>query len=187
MSAFPEHFSATAGMPRFPFSQAEDSTQASDTEPTRGTAGHPPASAGSGNMAGVSPFLIECIMSTRITYNRRRRPARKAEDFITAWRKIAPDAKFGGKTLAEFEAATAPLKDAVVQLQTLTIQRSAAQKTRDEKEDALKGLLVLIAHGVRSAPDHGEDSPLYRAMGFVPKSERASGLIRPPAKEETAA
>ena len=25
-------------------------------------------------------------------------------------------------------------------------------------------------------PDHGEDSPLYRAMGFVPFSERSSGL-----------
>ena len=56
MSAFPENFSATAGMPRLPFSQAEGSTQASASEPTRGTAGHPPASAGPGNMVGVSPF-----------------------------------------------------------------------------------------------------------------------------------
>lgn len=137
MSAFPEHFHATAGMPRFPFSQAED--------------------------------------------------------FLIAWREIAPDATFGGKTLAEFEAATVPFKDAVTQLKSLTIQRSAAQKTRDEEEESLKGLLVLIAHGVRSAPDHGEDSPLYRAMGFVSKSERASGLVRPsqaaepPTNEETAA
>jgi hypothetical protein len=126
-------------------------------------------------------------MNTANTYNKRRRPARKAEDFLIAWREIAPDATFGGKTLAELEAATVPFKDAVVQLQTLTVQRSAALKTRDQQEDSLKGLLVLIAHGVRSDPAHGEDSPLYRAMGFVPKSERASGLIRPPAKEETAA
>ncbi|MDP4624813.1 MAG: hypothetical protein NWT08_06725 [Akkermansiaceae bacterium] len=38
---------------------------------------------------------------------------------------------------------------------------------------------------LRSDPAHGEDSPLYRAMGFVPKSERASGLIRPPAEQKT--
>jgi hypothetical protein len=126
-------------------------------------------------------------MDTRTTYNRRRRPARKAEDFLIAWREIAPDTKFGGKTLEEFEAATVPFKDAVVQLQTLTVQRSAAQKTRDQEEDSMKGLLILIAHGVRSDPAHGEDSPLYRAMGFVPKSERASGLMRPPAKVKTAA
>ncbi len=126
-------------------------------------------------------------MDTRNTYNRRRRPARKAEDFLLAWREIAPDATFAGKTLAEFEAATEPFEDAVEKLQTLTVQRSAALRTRDQEEDSLKGLLILIAHGVRSDPAHGEDSPLYRAMGFVPKSERASGLIRPPANEETAA
>jgi hypothetical protein len=59
MNAFPGNFSATAGMPRFPFSQAEDSTQASGSEPVRGTAGHPPASAGPGATAGVSPFLTD--------------------------------------------------------------------------------------------------------------------------------
>lgn len=42
MTAFPKNFSAGAGMPRLPFSQAEGSTQASGSEPTRGTAGHPP-------------------------------------------------------------------------------------------------------------------------------------------------
>ena len=126
-------------------------------------------------------------MNNTNTYNKRRRPARKAEDFLLAWREIAPDATFGGKTLAEFEAATVPFKDAVALLQTLTVQRSAAQKTRDQEEDSLKSLLILIAHGVRSDPAHGEDGPLYRAMGFVPKSERASGLVRPPANEEAAA
>lgn len=132
-------------------------------------------------------------MDNRNAYNKRRRPARKAEDFLLAWREIAPDATFGGKTLAEFEAATVPFKDAVGQLHSLTIQRSAAQKMRDQEEESLKDLLILIAHGVRSDPAHGEDSPLYRAMGFVPKSERASGLVRPPqavdlpANEEAAA
>ncbi|MGB6220704.1 hypothetical protein [Haloferula sp.] len=44
-----------------------------------------------------------------------------------------------------------------------------------------------------SDSDYGEDSPLYRAMGFVPKSERSSGLTRRsadeagPPNEETAA
>ena len=126
-------------------------------------------------------------MDNRNTYNRRRRPARKAEDFLLAWREIAPDATFGGKTLADFEAANVPFREAVGKVEALTIRRSAAIKARDQEEDVLKDLLILIAHGVRSAPAHGEDSPLCRAMGFVPKSERASGLIRPPASEETAA
>jgi hypothetical protein len=36
----------------------------------------------------------------------------------------------------------------------------------------------LVVKGVQAHPDHGEDSPLYRAMGFVPFSERTSGLTR---------
>jgi hypothetical protein len=43
---------------------------------------------------------------------------------------------------------------------------------------------------VQGHPEYGEDSPLYRAMGFVPFSERSSGLSRKsasPGNEETAA
>jgi hypothetical protein len=35
-----------------------------------------------------------------------------------------------------------------------------------------------LVKGVQSHPEYGEDSPLYRAMGFVPFSERRSGLTR---------
>ncbi len=51
----------------------------------------------------------------------------------------------------------------------------------------------MIARGVEGHPDHGDDSPLYRAMGFVPFSERRSGLTRKsadgdaPGVKETAA
>jgi hypothetical protein len=56
--------------------------------------------------------------------------------------------------------------------------RSAAVKTRDEKLKSLSALLRAVVRGVQGHPDHGEDSPLYRAMGFVPFSERSSGLTR---------
>lgn len=127
-------------------------------------------------------------MDNPSTYNKRRRPARKAEDFRLAWKELAPDATFGGKTLAEFEAALVPLEDALEELRTMTVRRSAALKVRNEEESSVKDLLILIAHGVRSDPAYGEDSPLYRAMGFVPKSERSSGLVRPaPADDPPAA
>jgi hypothetical protein len=79
-------------------------------------------------------------------------------------------------------------------LADLALARSAAQKARDEEESRLNKLLILVTHGVRSHPDHGEDSPLYRSMGFIPKSERNSGLTwrskaggGPPAGNEEAA
>lgn len=117
-------------------------------------------------------------MDTNATNPKRRRPARKAEDFHSAWKELAPDAMFGGMTLAELETAMGPLESALDELRTLNVSRSAALKVRNQEEKALNAVLIRVAHGVRSHPDHGEDSPLYRAMGFVPKSERGSGLTR---------
>lgn len=130
-------------------------------------------------------------MDTNATTPKRRRPARKAADFHSAWKQLAPDATFGGMTLADFETAMAPLEAALDELRTLTVSRSAALKVRNQEEQALNATLIQVTHGVRSHPDHGEDSPLYRAMGFVPKSERATGLTRrseePEPDEEAAA
>jgi hypothetical protein len=56
--------------------------------------------------------------------------------------------------------------------------RSAALRTRDAKQKELAELTRVVARGVEGHPDHGDDSPLYRAMGFIPFSERGSGLTR---------
>jgi hypothetical protein len=76
------------------------------------------------------------------------------------------------------EASIAALAQAGEKLDELNNARSAAQKNRDDEEKALNRLLILVAHGVRSDPAYGEDSALYRSMGFIPKSERNSGLTR---------
>ena len=133
------------------------------------------------------------MANTSIT-NKRRRPGRKAEVFRIAWNNHAAEAEFAGKTLADLEAALAALEQARKKVTELTLDRSAAMKTRSEEETRLNELLILITHGVRSHPDHGEDSAIYRAMGFVPKSERSSGLTHrtqantaPPGNEDAAA
>jgi len=49
---------------------------------------------------------------------------------------------------------------------------------RDDKYKALDQDRSKIGMGVAGDPAYGNDSPLYGAMGFVRKSERASGLTR---------
>ena len=49
---------------------------------------------------------------------------------------------------------------------------------RDDKYAALNDKRSKVGMGVAGNPDFGNDSPLYGAMGFVRKSERASGLTR---------
>ena len=54
---------------------------------------------------------------------------------------------------------------------------------RDGKYVALSNKRVKVGQGVAGNPDFGDDSPLYGAMGFKRKSDRASGLTRK--KKET--
>lgn len=133
-------------------------------------------------------------MATPSTSNKRRQPGRKAEDIHLVWEEQAPDAVFAGKSLAEFGAALEAFNQCSEDLSKLTKARSAALKMRDDKLAALNVLLKVVVRGVQGHADFGEDSPLYRAMGFVPLSERGSGLTRKanddtgdPGNEEAAA
>ena len=49
---------------------------------------------------------------------------------------------------------------------------------RDDKYVALNDKRSKVGQGVAGDPAYGNDSPLYGAMGFIRKSERASGLTR---------
>jgi hypothetical protein len=112
--------------------------------------------------------------------NKRRYPptAERVRIFLAAWREIAAEASFAGMTLAEFETQTAPLTQSLQKLQALDAQYAAELKVRDEGEATAREVLRLVANAVRGNPAFGENSPLYRAMGFVPLSERQSGLTR---------
>ncbi len=81
-------------------------------------------------------------------------------------------------TLAEFETATASLGQSLQRLQSLDAQYAAELKARGEADAGVRETMRIVANAVRGNPAFGEDSRLYRAMGFVPLSERQSGLTR---------
>ena len=65
--------------------------------------------------------------------------------------------------------------------QTLDDLRAQVKMLEDEISDdyaALDDTIVDVGNGVRGSKDYGDDSPLYGAMGFIRKSDRASGLTR---------
>jgi len=55
---------------------------------------------------------------------------------------------------------------------------SGLMMDRDQAHAALNRKLVMVAKAVRGHFAYGEDSKMYRAMGYVPLSERQSGLTR---------
>ena len=102
----------------------------------------------------------------------------KINTTINAWEANAKDETFGGMTLAQFKTKVKPSLDARTNIAYLRLQLQAAIKTRDESDTGSCEACALVVNAVRGEVDFGEDSALYKALGYIPKSERRSGLGR---------
>ena len=112
-------------------------------------------------MAKINPYIAD-----RITL------------FRTAWKELAPSESFAGMTLSGFEAATAlplTLRDQILGLEK---QLEARKTDRAKADTAANVVLDLVVNSVRGTQLYGPDSSLYRALGYVRKSERRTGLTR---------
>lgn len=107
---------------------------------------------------------------------------------LKAWKDLRPAKSFAGMTLAQFTAKVQPSLDARALLDTVNNQLTAAMDERDTADvDSLKQI-ALVVNAVKGDPDEGEDGELYDAMGYVRKSDRASGKTnksKPAAKPAT--
>ena len=106
--------------------------------------------------------------------------------FRAAWNDLASTESFAGMTLAEFEARVAPVQANADRIQSLAGQMAAAQTERRQVDQDAREVLELVINAVRGNPNHGPDSQFYRALGYVPKSERRSGLSRGSTPTDTA-
>jgi hypothetical protein len=109
----------------------------------------------------------------------------KIQNALTAWKTLAPAATFGGMTLAQFVAATKPSFDAREAISEKEDEMTALINGRNDADKASLEKLLLVVNGVKGDPNFGEDSDLYDTMGYVRKSERASGLTRKKQKPAT--
>jgi hypothetical protein len=102
----------------------------------------------------------------------------KMIDVLNGWKNIAPAKSFGGMTLAEYQAqvnkSLAP-RQRLVEIADEEIEQQTLRETEDVI--TLKKVELIVA-GIIADPEHGSDSALYEACGYVRKSERKSGLTR---------
>jgi hypothetical protein len=97
----------------------------------------------------------------------------RREQFIASWRQYAPEAAFAGFTLEQFEAES--MKPLAVRSRVREAKTTLAglQLERSKTDEAYMQMLVAVANGIRAdLQNFGPDSPLYRSLGFVPRSER---------------
>lgn len=126
-----------------------------------------------------------------------RKTVDRIQHFRQSWKDVAPEATFAGMTLAQFEAATEPPIVVREEIATLEIQLRGKIGERSTLDEAANELLDMVVNSVKGTPGFGPNSPMYRALGYVPKNERRSGLSRkrqvtpvappPPAEDADAA
>jgi hypothetical protein len=107
----------------------------------------------------------------------------RVEKMGQAWGNLCPLKSFSGLNLERFNEIVKPSMDARKQLRELEVRRQALLSQRRAADVITSATLQRIVHAVKGDPEAGEDSDLYSAMGFVPKSQRGTGLTRRRAKE----
>ncbi len=97
---------------------------------------------------------------------------------LNAWKDLAPDKKFGGKSIADYELqvekSLAPRRN-LIKIKSEEIQEITM---RGDEDGVTMADVALIVAGVIADPTEGPDSALYEMMGYIRKSMRASGLTR---------
>jgi hypothetical protein len=106
---------------------------------------------------------------------------------LKAWKDVCAAKSFAGMTLAQFTAKVQPSLDARAQLDTLEDQRIAAETDRDNADVESMKQVNLVVNAVKGDPTEGEDGELYAAMGYVRKSDRATGKTNKTKKAATPA
>lgn len=95
-----------------------------------------------------------------------------------AWERLAPTKSFGGMTLAQFKAATAPSLTIRQEIEETEAHLKSLHADRDHADDVSNTKVQLVVNGVLADPEEGADSALYEAFGYTRASERQSGLTR---------
>ena len=98
--------------------------------------------------------------------------------YLKLWLELCPDQVFAEMTREQFEQAVKASLDARAKLASLDAQWSNTMAERKAADLAAAPVLQRFVNAVKAHPKFGEDSGLYTALGYVPKSQRSSGLTR---------
>ncbi|MEJ1964206.1 MAG: hypothetical protein WDO56_22745 [Gammaproteobacteria bacterium] len=103
---------------------------------------------------------------------------RKIDQAVHAWESSCPEQSFADMTLEQFKQALQPCQTAKAKF---TAAEAVWETSRQERNAVYLRALELtrsVGNSVKGHPKYGENSAVYAAMGYVPKSERSSGLTR---------
>ena len=100
-------------------------------------------------------------------------------DAITnAWSQIAPEETFAGMTLAQYTIISQDAFNVRNRIGETKATLAAQNQELKLTDDVLREVQRSIVNAVRGHLQYGENSPMYRALGYTPFNRRQSGLTR---------
>lgn len=106
---------------------------------------------------------------------------KRGEHFLCCWKELATeDTVFSGTHYRDLKSDVEAAKAAREKVRAAELLLSGLRLERDRAERTLADKLIQVACGVRGTPGFGEDCGFYRALGFIPHSEKRSGRPRKP-------
>lgn len=109
---------------------------------------------------------------------RARDIALRLEEIAEAWRKTAPETRLAGMSYEEFQAAASPTRSIREEIQMARVEIKGKISTRQTIDSQGRELATRVVAAVVAEASQGHNGPLYRAMSYVTKEERRSGLVR---------
>jgi hypothetical protein len=109
---------------------------------------------------------------------RARDIALRLEELAEAWRTTAPEIRLAGMSLEQFQAAALPTRTIREELQQARLEIKGKIAARAAVDAQGRELALRVVAAVIAEATQGPNSPLYRAMNYVTKEERRSGLVR---------
>jgi hypothetical protein len=107
----------------------------------------------------------------------------RRKKILQAWQTYAKKDEFAEMTREEFAVATEASLSKRQELEALLVQMQGLIQERELADATTRELISRVVNAVRGDSRHGMDSAMYRAMGYVTRSERASGLKRKAGKK----
>jgi len=97
----------------------------------------------------------------------------KINQITTSWAQFAPEKTYCNLTLAEATSAFQPVFDVRQEMMEADIRYTALIARRDTVDAEANDLMLRIVNAVKAEPN-GENSEVYRGMGYKTKNERAN-------------
>ena len=105
----------------------------------------------------------------------------------SAWAEIAPNETLAGLSLAQFDEAVAPSNTARAGNLSNKTNLRATIGLRKSADAVSLALVKRVVLSIKADESYGADCALYRALGYIPDSERRSTRPSAPATTTTAA